>query len=168
MGRKGKLENAALAAEILGAIAVVISVVYLSLQITDNTRMLRSQSHYNAMEIAQRPFELLLESDSLSVVLEQCDNDPYEVEPAQWSRCGTYYFMQANGWEYTYYQNLDEAIPPELWVGVDGYFGGLASSNRGWVRFWEETAHAFGEPFRTHIDERIRENPGYNSPDLSG
>jgi hypothetical protein len=75
----------------------------------------------------------------------------------------TYYFMQANGWEYTYYQHLEDAIPPELWVGVDGYMGGLARTNSGWVRFWDETSHAFGEPFRTYIDQRIRQNPAYES-----
>lgn len=162
MSTRSNLENAALAAEILGAIAVVVSVVYLAVQITDNTRMLRSQSHYNALEVLQRPFELLLQSDSLSNVLYQCDIEPYQVEPSEWSRCLNYYFMQANGWEYTYYQNLEDSLPPELWLGVDGYMGELATSNRGWVRFWSETAHAFGEPFRTYIDMRIRKNPAYS------
>ena len=111
---RNHLENAALVAEILGAIAVVVSVIYLAVQITDNTRMLRSQSHYNALEVLQRPFELLLESDSLAPTLHECDTQPNEVEASRWSRCVTYYFMQANGWEYTYYQHLENAIPPEL------------------------------------------------------
>ena len=160
-GPRNHLENAALIAEILGAIAVVVSVIYLAVQITDNTRMLRSQSHYKALEVLQRPFELLLESDSLAPTLHECDVQPDKVEASRWSRCVTYYFMQANGWEYTYYQHLEDAIPPELWVGVDGYMGELARTNSGWVRFWEETSHAFGEPFRTYIDERIRQNPAY-------
>ena len=162
--QRGRLENAALVAEILGAIAVVVSVIYLAVQITDNTRMLRSQSHYNALEVLQRPFELMLESDSLAGVLEECDRQPYRVDAARWSRCVTYYFMQANGWEYTYYQHLEDAVPPELWAGVDGYMGDLALTNAGWVRFWAETAHGFGEPFRSYIDERIRQNPAYGKP----
>jgi hypothetical protein len=158
---RSHLENAALVAEVLGAIAVVVSVIYLAVQITDNTRMLRSQSHYNALEVLQRPFELMLESDSLAPTLNVCDRQPYEVEASKWSRCVTYYFMQANGWEYTYYQNIEDAIPPELWVGVDGYMGDLAKTRAGWVRFWSETSHAFGEPFRSYIDERVRQNPAY-------
>lgn len=160
---KNHLENAALVAEILGAIAVVVSVIYLAVQITDNTRMLRSQSHYSALEVLQRPFELLLESDSLAKTLTKCDSQPYDVEPTGWSRCLTYYFMQANGWEYTYYQNLENAVPPELWVGVDGYMGELARTNTGWVKFWAESAHAFGEPFRSYIDKEIRKNPSFGN-----
>ena len=158
---RSHLENAALIAEVLGAIAVVVSVIYLALQITDNTRMLKSQSHYNALEVLQRPLELMLESDSLAPTLNECDKQPYEVEESLWARCVTYYFMQANGWEYTYYQNIEDSIPPELWIGVDGYMGGLAQTNTGWVRFWSELSHAFGEPFRSYIDERIRQNPAY-------
>ena len=48
-----KLERWALFAEIAGAIAVVLSVVYLALQVSDNNRLLRSQAHYNALELAQ-------------------------------------------------------------------------------------------------------------------
>lgn len=158
---RSHLETAALIAEVLGAIAVVVSVIYLAVQITDNTRMLRSQSHYNALEVLQRPFELILESDSLAPTLYDCEQDPFEVGEPDWARCVTYYFMQANGWEYTYYQHMEDAIPPELWIGVDGYMGELARTNSGWVRFWLETSHGFGEPFRSYIDQRIRQNPTF-------
>lgn len=156
-----KLERAALFAEIVGGIAVVVSVIYLALQISDNNRLLRSQAHYNALEVLQRPIEAILESDSLSDALFICDRTPYEVEESLWSRCSNYYFTQANGWEYTYYQNFDEAIPPELWVGVDGYMTEQATKNPGWVRFWQDASVAFGEPFYSHIARSIQRNPAY-------
>ena len=54
-----KLERWALFAEIAGAIAVVLSVAYLALQVSDNNRLLRSQAHYNALELTQRPLEIM-------------------------------------------------------------------------------------------------------------
>ena len=36
------------------------------LQIHDNTKLLRSQAHYNAMLLAQRPWELLIENEALA------------------------------------------------------------------------------------------------------
>ena len=156
-----RLENAALIAEVLGGVAVVVSVIYLAMQISDNNRLLRSQTHYNALDSLQRPFEMMLESDALAEQLVECREAPYAVAPAVWERCHNYYFMQANGWEYTYYQELDEALPPSLWPGVDGYMEQQARSNPGWVRFWRESADGFGEPFRSYIEERIRRNPAY-------
>lgn len=158
---RDKLENAALIAEILGGFAVLVSVIYLALQISDNTRMLRSQAHYNVIEMAHRPLELLLESDSLAGILNQCDRNPYQVLDSQWTRCHSYYFMHANSWEYLYYQNLEESIPRAFWVGSDSFFGNEVQTKAGWVKFWEETAIAFGEPFRTYLDDRIRKNPFY-------
>ena len=159
-----RLEKAALVAEVLSGIAVVVSVVYLAAQIADNTRILRSQTHFSALEALQGPFEMMLESDSLAEHLLLCRDDPYAVAESVWTRCSNYYFMQANGWEYTYYQHLDEALPPSLWPGVDGYMAGQARGNPGWVRFWEETADGFGQPFRSYIEQRIRENPAYGQP----
>ena len=159
-----RLEKAALIAEVLSGIAVVVSVIYLAVQISDNTRILRSQTHYSALEALQRPFEMMLESDSLAEQLIICRNNPYEVAEFVWTRCHNYYFMQANGWEYTYYQELDEALPPSLWPGVNGFMGSQARTNPGWVRFWEESADGFGQPFRSYIEQRIRENPAYGEP----
>ena len=158
---RDKLENAALIAEVLGGVAVLVSVIYLALQIADNNRILKSQSHYNALALMQRPVELMLESESLSNVMYDCDRAPYEVEESVWPRCSHYYFTAANGWEYIYYQNLDEAVPRELWVGSNDYWANQAATVPGWVRFWEEVSLGFGEPFRSHLQASIQQNPSY-------
>ena len=46
---KTTLEYWALIAEIAGAIAIVVSVIYLGVQIRADTKVLRSQAHYNAL-----------------------------------------------------------------------------------------------------------------------
>jgi hypothetical protein len=155
------LERGALIAEIIGGFAVMVSVIYLALQNSDNNRLLRSQSHYNALEVLQGPFEVMLENADLAEILHQCNADPEDVSEIAWSRCTNYIFMQANGWEYTYYQNLDDALPPSLWVGVDGYFSNEARTQPAWVRFWHETEQGFGEPFRSYLEAHIMANGAY-------
>lgn len=157
-----RLEKAALVAEIIGGAAVVISVAYLAVQLADNNRLMRSQAHYNALEIAQRPFETLIEDGSLAGALERCESSPREVVSEDWKRCSTYYFMQANAWEYLYYQNRDGTIPSEFWGGSDSYFSGEAANNPAWVRLWAEVADAFGEPFRSHMEKSIHANPRFS------
>ena len=162
--KSSSLERAALIAEIIGGTAVVISVIYLAVQISDNNRLLRSQSHYNTLDITQRPFEAMMESDSLAKALHQCNNEPYEVDEWVWLQCSNYYTMLFNGIEYNYYQNLEGTVPPEFWEGGDGYFTVEAESNAGYVRFWKETAHAFAEPFHSFVEERIAINPAMRKP----
>jgi len=146
---KAKLENVALIAQIAGAVAVVVSVINLGRQISDNTKLLRSQAHYNALSLAQRSLEMMVENESLAGVVTQCDADPNAVAATIWARCANYYFMQFNAWEYMYYQHRDGSIPPQLWLGADAYFKMLVETKPGYVRFWAETASAFDEPFRS-------------------
>ena len=153
---KSRLESWALIAEIASAVALVVTVIYLARQITDNTRLLRSQAHYNALTLAQRPLEIIVENESLAGAVAQCDADPDAVAAASWERCLNYYFMQFNAWEYMYYQNRDDSIPPELWLGADAYFKTLVETKPGYVRFWAETASAFDEPFRSYADQELR------------
>lgn len=97
-----KLERWALLAEIIGAFAVVLSVAYLALQVSDNNRLLRSQAHYNGLELSQRPLEMLIDNENLASVLVNCDESPETVDRNSWYRCSAYYLMQFNSWEYLY------------------------------------------------------------------
>jgi len=160
----GRLERAALFAEIIGGIAVVVSVIYLALQISDNNRLLRSQSHYNTLDIIQRPFEAMMESDSLAQAIHRCNTEPYEVDESVWLQCSNYYMMLFNGIEYVYYQNLAGTVPPEFWEGGNGYFTAEAAANAGYARFWKETDHAFAKPYHSYVEERINSNPAMLPP----
>jgi hypothetical protein len=150
-----KLERWALFAEIAGAFAVVMSVAYLALQISDNNRLLRSQAHYNALTLGQRPLEMMVENESLAKVIVACDSDPGSVDQATWKRCSNYYFMQFNSWEYFYYQHTDGSTPPQLWRGADAYFRQQVLTNLGYERFWTEGQIAFDEPFRSYVDNEF-------------
>lgn len=156
---KSKLEICARIAEIAGAIAVVVSVIYLAMQISANNKLLRSQAHYNALSLGQRPLELMIENESLAGVVEQCDARPTEVKPSDWSRCSNYYLMQFNAWEYFYYQHGDGAIPNELWAGADSYFKLLQANKPGYTRFWKEFESTFDEPFRSYVTEVFKTTP---------
>jgi hypothetical protein len=68
-----KLEKWALIAEIGGALAVVLSVIYLAVEVSDNTRILRSQAHYNALELTQRPIGFNALSFRLVFAGRHCD-----------------------------------------------------------------------------------------------
>ena len=150
------LETCARIAEIAGAIAVVVSVIYLAVQINDNTKLLRSQAHFNAINLGQRPLELMVENQDLADVVIHCDSDPTGVSPANWLRCGNYYFMQFNAWEYFYYQHDDEAIPKELWNGADAYYRLMVTTNAGFGRSWEEIKGTFDEPFRSYVTAEFK------------
>jgi len=128
-------------------------------QIHDNTKLLRSQAHYNAILLGQRPLEILLENEALATVLNVADATPGALSAVDRSRVSTYTFMQFNAWEYFYYQHRDGSIPKELWVGADDYFKSLIATKPGHARFWTESRTWYDEPFRSYVAEEFAKRP---------
>lgn len=146
------------------ALAITFIAIYRQLrgqqvQLRDNTRLLQSQAHYNALMLAQRPWELMLESESLASLVNVGLATPEALSAADWLRCGSYMFMQFNGWEYFYYQHRDHSIPKELWAGADATFKGLIETKPGYTRFWSESQTSFDEPFRSYVAGEFAKKP---------
>ena len=87
-------------AEIIAAIGVIVTLGYLAVGISDNTTTLKSQTHFNALELVQRPIELLIADQELAEIVEIGELNPGALNPAQWKRFCYYQVMAFNGWEY--------------------------------------------------------------------
>jgi hypothetical protein len=143
------LELAALIAEIIGALAVVLSVIYLALQISGNNKLLRNQAYYNFLTLGHSPLQMIVNNKELSETVFACDASPDTVSTADWQRCLNYYFILMNTWEYTYYSNHDKALPIQVWNGADVYFKALFKS-AGYRQFWSEYNMAYAQPFHAY------------------
>jgi len=153
--RKIHLGNAAMFAEIISAIAVVITVIYLTIQVKDNTRALKSQGHYNALSIAQSPIVMTINNQNLATIVVKGYKNPDSLGPVEQMRFYDHLFLSFNGWEYLYYANESESIPRSLWEGADAYYGGLIKTYPGIKTFWQEYKHAFAEPFLSYVEQHI-------------
>lgn len=151
--KKMNLQNLAHIAEIIGGVAVLVSLIYLAVQLSDNNKLLRSQAHFNALELTQEPLMLTVENADLAEIIVKCDSAEGGLPQSMLNRCHNFYFIQYNGWEYLYYQNIDESIPPEIWMGADSYYREEISQKEGYVEFWRKYKVAFADPFRSYVDE---------------
>lgn len=93
------------------------------------------------------------ENDGLASIIYQCNQTPNDVSPEIWQRCLNYYFIQYNGWEYMYYQNIDGSIPSQLWVGADALYREQMNLNQAYARLWAEYQVGFDEPFKSYVSE---------------
>jgi hypothetical protein len=150
-----RLEISALVAEIVGSIAVVISVIYLAVQINGNTAALYNQSHYNSIMLAQRSFEVELSTPEMAVLLERGDNEPEALSAPELRRYSAFNMMQFNGWEYVYYGRETGVATQELWIGYDGFFRARVEKFPGVRRFWKETKHSYAEPFHSYVNDLV-------------
>ncbi len=146
-----RLQRAALIAEIIGAGAVVASVIYLALQINSNNKLLEAQAYFNFLAIGHQATEMVITDPALAELKLRCDATPYEVTPAEWERCGLFYFTEMNSFEYVYYQQGLDALPRGFADGAFGYYKGMLTAP-GYRRFWKEYQDGYGEPFRSYLE----------------
>jgi hypothetical protein len=128
-------------------------------QIRENTKVLRSQAHYNALTLLQQSWQLYLENESLATIVETGYQNPEKLSEVDWARFTAYSYMQFNGWEYCYYQFRDGSIPRELWVGTDNTLRDWIRTKPGLTRFWSECRLSFDDPFRSEVDREFAHKP---------
>lgn len=136
--------------EFLGGIAVLVTLIYLAVQVSGSKQALKAQAHHDALALCQRPFELLIADAALADTIDRGHESPETLSSAEWQQYSHYLFVLFNGWEYLYYLNKADSVPPELWRGGNAYFGNLAATKAGCRRFWDETQHGYDEPFHSH------------------
>ncbi len=153
--KKERMETAALVAEIVGAIAVVISVIYLAAQIAESNKELRSQTHFNALTLGQRPLEIELEIGDLASIINRGYADSGQLTEDEWYRFTQYQVIAINAWEYYYYEKNKGTLPPELWIGANAYYENHIKTKPGLRRFWQENRHIYAEPFRSYVENTI-------------
>jgi len=146
------------------ALAITFFAIYRQLQaqrteMEENTKLLRSQAHHNALTLSQRARELLIENEGFARVVHVGIANPEALSEVDWARCSSYMFLQVNQWEYLYYQHRDGSIPTEYWVGAEDYYRNMVAAKAGYARFWSSNQSSFDEPFRSYAAQAFAIEP---------
>jgi hypothetical protein len=128
-------------------------------QMQEDTKLLRSQAHHNALTLSQSARELLIENEEFARVVNVGQATPDVLSDVDWARCSSYMFLQINQWEYLYYQHRDGSIPTEYWVGAEDYYRNMIAGRRGYARFWRGNKSSFDEPFRSYAAPAFETKP---------
>jgi hypothetical protein len=152
---KPKLERVAMIAEVIAAIAVVISVIYLAQQISANNKLMQSQTYHNFLTIGHPLQQMVASNPEFATLIIECDTEPYSVSSIKWRRCETYYQMSFDIWEYLYYQNEDGIVEPAFWGGTEQYYANITAARGGYQRFWREWSDIYKDPFGAHASTII-------------
>jgi hypothetical protein len=149
--RKETMEYLALVAEIIAAAGVIISVIYLALQVNDSNIEMRAQTHYNALTLAQRPLEMLVERPELGELVTKAQTASGELTAAERERLTYHYFLLFNAWEYTYLLSRTASISPDFVQAHEGYMKLELKRSPMALQMWREFETGFSNKFQTYI-----------------
>jgi hypothetical protein len=141
--------------EIGASVGVMVSVIYLAIQIHGGNQQLQAQSYHDTLEMLHKPLELIVQDQSLADMVVRAEEDPESLSPGEWQRYSDLQLLRFDAYEHAYYAHGDGEIREELWNGIDSSFSSRVAS-RGFHRFWAQKGNAFAEPFHGYVEAKLR------------
>ncbi len=137
--------------EIAGAAAVVLSLVYLAVQVRQNTQILRRSSTADAVSAWREWNGRLIDSADVTRIFRKGVEGLQHLDPDDRARfvalIGTFF----KTFEDLHYQYLHGFMDPEVWRGWQ-VFGAIYLTSPGCRQYWDERRSAFSTDFQKWVD----------------
>ena len=149
------IEIAASLAEIIAAIGVIISVVYLAVQVRDANRVSKQQAYKDTLDLMHSPIEQLVGNSDLAEIIRRGGIEPDQLSDAEWFQYGFWWMMQFDMYEFLYAAHMDRKVDSHVWHGADSSWANVIKEWPGVRKTWREWRHAYGDDFRAYVDGMV-------------
>jgi hypothetical protein len=138
--------------EVIGAIAVVISLVYLAVQIRQNTRMVRASAEQAVFESGIEFDRTLVSDPELTRIWHLGRSNPDELTKEEARRFRRLMSMLYRNFENLYFQHQKALVDDHVFaVWREGFFIQFYQQP-GVLRWWESYGGFFTEEFRGFVE----------------
>ncbi|MCP5184673.1 MAG: hypothetical protein H6993_11970 [Pseudomonadales bacterium] len=152
---KLNLQDYASVAEVIGAVAVVISLVYVALSIRQNTDAIQVSNHQALVAMDMEKNSWLRESEFAEIYV-IAREEPEKLSKVQMQQYSTFVADTMNAWEFAYITYSNGAMDETIWHGWDGFYRSELSSDL-FRRFWLDRGEGFSPKFKAYVDSIVRE-----------
>ncbi len=149
-------DSLAALADIVGAIAVVLSLVYVGYQIKQNTKAIRSQVHESLVGHVFESEGSLLGNADLAQIIVKSNSNPDSLTPEEQLRAEKYFTFMFVNWEAAFLHHKQGFIEDEMWRRWDLSLHPDKES-KGHIDFWQRHRHWYDSSFVHHVDQVFRD-----------
>lgn len=149
---KNKLSDIASIAEIIGAIAIVISLIFVGVQLEGNTQATRSASAIAASTATSQWYVALASSERNSILFRDFITDPDSLTTEERYQA----IMNLHGaiiiWQNNFYLGQEGTLDPRIKDSVTETIA-IIKDRPGWQMYWEQRRSVFFPEFQSYVDE---------------
>jgi hypothetical protein len=149
---KVSLKNWAAIAEILSAIAVVLSLLYVGLEIRRTTMESDADIQAELLSYTYQRRYLLIDNGDLSELLAKGYADPETLTAGELLRFQSYIELHFVAWERAFGAHQDGIFSKHLFEGWDAWFVSVASNSPEFVWPMVRNSQVWSPPFVQHVD----------------
>lgn len=149
--------------ELIGGIAVVASLVYLAVQIRQNTRTVRGSTLHQNTDLWISVFLRLVEPSIARAYVAGMTASP-DISPLHYTQFFFICRAMFLGYENQYYQMRQGVLDTETYAGYQRSISAQFLAFRGFRIWWQQSRSVFSTSFVEHVDAMIanvtEEDPG--------
>ena len=150
-----KLSNWVAIAEIISAAAVVISLIYVGLEIRRTTLESDADIQAELLSYTHQRRNLVIESGELASLLTKGYTDPSQLSPDEALRFQNYNELLYVAWERAYMTNAAGVFSDELFDAWNGWFLSIAESNPEFVWPTVRDSQGWDGLFIEHVNRSL-------------
>ena len=160
------LEDWAAIAEIIGAVVVVITLIYLAVGIRQNTLAIRSSNATTVLINTQELANLLIVDRELADLVLRAMKDEGELSPSEALAAYAWFFNMFKIGELAYQAFMNDELDAEYWKAQLAFYSAYWQTP-GFRRYWPHRRDAFIPKFQAAVDECMDDPSGsVTRPDI--
>lgn len=138
-------------AEIVSAVAVVVSLVYVASEIQQNTRALQ-ESNAQVVLTLGHAWSDWFRDESFAAAVVVAYEDPSELTPVQSRQVSVWIGRGLDVWESAFSSRQEELMSDELFAAWDASFVALMRQHEVWRSSWAEKRQSYHQSFQSYVD----------------
>ena len=161
------LDQIANIAEISAAVLVIVSLIYVGIQIQQNTDTLKLSTAHNTAEDFSAPYLLIAERGEVADIFLRGMQDIEALEPVERLRFYAYFHKFFRTYENAYYQFRRGALEADPFEGLTQQLV-MLKSLPGVQTYWQDRKDWYNKKFQEYVDNEIMPIEGKESYKLAG
>jgi hypothetical protein len=140
--------------ELVAAVAVVASLLFVGLQVRQNTAATFSQTHQWVLQDETKAQELLIIHPEVASMIVKGEANPDQLSEMEWTRFSHYAFRRFGIWEATHL-NHDGGLMTKDMLDVWNIYFSARLNKPGYQAYWRENRTIFFPTFRAYADAEV-------------
>ena len=150
-----KLSDWANVAEIVGAAAVIVTLVYVAVQIEQNTIAVEASTRQGRLDYGRQQTELLITQPGLAKFVLEAEKNADALNEEDRLLFYEFTTWRMATWELTYQEYVDGLMDEETWAAWNGYYMLMATGKPGYRAFFSDTRQQWDSRFMVHVDQAL-------------
>jgi hypothetical protein len=139
--------------QMVGALAVVISLIYLANQVRSNARETRLAAMRSTLDLVIRFTQQITAHPDVAELRSRGEKEFDSLEGTDRERFSAYMHGLFRTIENVYYQHLEGHLDPRVWRGLEAVMREV-NARPGVQAWWRSHSHWFGEEFAKFINQQ--------------